>query len=695
MGAFLFYLLKSGCCLVVFYIFFKLLMSRSTFFRFNRITLLVGLLGCTLLPLIELTTTEETFLHTPLYAIHEILQSTESVILNPEQMEDPILISEKNPEINSLNWIPVTLAFIYGVGALVTLIWLSLSTCRLIQLIRTSEKKQFGNYVLVIPQQPTASFSWGKYIVISAADYSQQSEEILLHETMHLRNHHTLDLLFMQIFLLVYWFNPVVWLLKRELQEVHEFEADNGVINTGIDATKYQLLLVKKAVGTRLYSMANGFNHSKLKKRITMMLKEKSSPWARLKYLYVLPVAAIAVTAFARPEVSDKVEKISSVKVNDLAAIVETKVAESAGDTTKPADVKYVPAEVRKRLKGTLVFEVAEEMPEFPGGGMSAFMDYIKTNMRYPASAKENGTQGRVTVQFVVDEDGSIKDSKVLRSVDKDMDAEALRLINTMPKWKPGRQKGQPVAVKFTVPVMFRLDDDKLEKTSSANGITVEGYAGNGKEPLYIVDGKEVTPSVMSALNPDKIERVTVLKDKSATDLYGEEGQNGVVLITLKQGTPGMVIRRGNEVAENAKVQHKSSLDLIKTVYIDGEKVDLGTKTIDDLIPAENIEGIEVKKEAGGKGEIYITTKKTKAVEKTIAKGNMKVEGKVVDEQGEPVIGAAVLIEGITTGSVTDVNGNFVLSVPSKDAVLVVSYIGMATGKVKVQPKLTITLKSE
>ena len=103
-----------------------------------------------------------------------------------------------------------------------------------------------------------------------------------------------------------------------------------------------------------------------------MMLKEKSSPWARLKYLYVLPVAAIAVTAFARPEVSDKVEKISSVKVNDLAAIVETKVAESAGDTTKPADVKYVPAEVRKRLKGTLVFEVAEEMPEFPGGGMSA-----------------------------------------------------------------------------------------------------------------------------------------------------------------------------------------------------------------------------------------------------------------------------------------------------------------------------------
>ena len=312
MGAFLFYLLKSGCCLVVFYIFFKLLMSRSTFFRFNRITLLVGLLGCTLLPLIELTTTEETFLHTPLYAIHEILQSTESVILNPEQVEDPILTPEKNPEIRSLNWVPVTLAFIYGVGALATLIWLSISTCRLIQLIRTSEKKRFGNYVLVIPQQPTASFSWGKYIVISAVDYSQQSEEILLHETMHLRNHHTLDLLFMQIFLLVHWFNPVVWLLKRELQEIHEFEADNGVINTGVDATKYQLLLVKKAVGTRLYSMANGFNHSKLKKRITMMLKERTNRWARLKLLLAVPVMAGALYVFAQPEVKEVPRQIQA-----------------------------------------------------------------------------------------------------------------------------------------------------------------------------------------------------------------------------------------------------------------------------------------------------------------------------------------------------------------------------------------------
>ena len=681
MGAFLVFIIKSTCCLAVFYLFYRLLLSRDTFHRFNRMALLGVIVFSIAIPFVQLAADEPVAVQRTALELERFLQMGGT----------PVEEESRFP-----SWL-AALFMIYAGGCLFFAGRFLYSVCQIVRLIRSGERAVLEDGTrLVVTDLTVPPFSWMKYIVISRIDMEESGAEILAHEQAHIRACHSLDMWFAGCCVVLHWFNPAVWLLKQELQNVHEYEADESVIAHGVDAKHYQLLLIKKAVGAqRFTSMANSFDHSKLKKRITMMLKEKSSPWARLKYLYVLPVAAIAVTAFARPEVSDKVEEISSVKVNDLAAIVETKVAESAGDTTKPTDVKYVPTEVRKQLKGTPVFEVVEEMPEFPGGGMSAFMDYIKTNMRYPASAKEKGTQGRVTVQFVVDKDGSIKEPKLLRSVDKDMNAEALRLISSMPKWKPGRQKGQPVAVKYTAPVMFRLDNDKLEKTSSANGITVEGYAGNGKEPLYIVDGKEVTPSVMSALNPDKIERVTVLKDKSATELYGEKGKNGVLLITLKQGTPGIVIRRDNEVTENAKVQHNGSLDLIKTIYIDGEKVDLSTKTIDDLIPAENIEGIEVKKEAGGKGEIYITTKKTKAVEKTSVQGNMKVEGKVVDEQGEPIIGAAVLIEGTTTGSVTDVNGNFVLSVPSKDAVLVVSYIGMATGKVKVQPKLTITLKSE
>ena len=689
MGTFFVYILKSSVCLALFYLFYRLLLSKETFHRFNRVALLGILFLSLLIPLLEVTTAQ------PTEMAHTMLTLEQLLAMVDFYSQDTVAVAPVEVKEITLSGIQITLV-IYLAGIVFFACRNIYSLIRLFLLLRSGRKEIFHSGIrLIIHNKEIAPFSWMKYIVISEADLEENGREILIHETAHISNHHSVDLLVADLCIFFQWFNPASWLLKQELQNIHEYEADETVIKEGVDAKQYQLLLIKKAVGTRLYSMANSFNHSKLKKRITMMLKEKSSPWARLKYLYVLPVAAIAVTAFARPEVSNKVEEISSVKVNDLAAIVETKMTESVGDTMKPADVKYVPTEVRKQLKGTPVFEVVEEMPEFPGGGMSALMSYLKDNMRYPASAKEKGTQGRVTVQFVVDKDGSIKEPKLLRSVDKDMDAEALRLISNMPKWKPGRQKGQPVAVKYTVPVMFSLDDDKLEKTSSANGITVEGYAGNGKEPLYIVDGKEVTPSVMSALDPNKIERVTVLKDKSATELYGEKGKNGVLLITLKQGTPGIVIRRDKEVTENAKVQHNGSLDLTKTIYIDGEKVDLGTKTIDDLIPAENIESIEVKKEAGGKGEIYIATKKTKAVEKTSVQGNMKVEGKVVDEQGEPIIGAAVLIEGTTTGSVTDVNGNFVLSVPSKDAVLVASYIGMATGKVKARPKLTITLKNE
>lgn len=329
-----------------------------------------------------------------------------------------------------------------------------------------------------------------------------------------------------------------------------------------------------------------------------MMSKEKSSPWARMKYFYILPVAAIAVTAFARPEISDTAKEISAVKVNDLTAIVETKVMESVNalpevpkvkalvaDTTKPAEVKYIPQEVKDQLSGTPVFDV-------------------------------------------------------------------------------------------------------VEKNSSTSNITIRGIAtSNGKSPLYIVDGQEVTSSVMSALNPDKIANIKVLKDESSTELYGEKGKNGTILITLKQGTP--------EVVENVKVLNIRQNVLDLDIYVDGVKIDLGDRTLNDLMPAEQIKHINVNKNRGEKGEIHITTKKYKDAEKNSAQGNLKVEGKVVDEQGNPVIAATVLLEGTTYGSVTDIDGNFSLSVPSKDAVLIVSYIGMATVKTKAQAKVKVTLKSE
>lgn len=480
-------------------------------------------------------------------------------------------------------------------------------------------------------------FSWGRYIFLSEDDYRNHPDEILTHEKMHLRHNHSVDLVYMETILLLQWFNPAVWLLKRELRDIHEYQADKGVLNQGIDATKYQLLLVKKAVGSSLYTLANSFNHSKIKKRITMMLKKKSNPWARLKYLYVLPLAAIAVAAFARPEISSELDEISAVKVNDLTAIMKTEEVKSPEkhpakeikvqgqvlekSTNAPVvganviikgttsgtitdldgnfvismpvgatlSVSYINMKTKeltitekligkiKSLKVYLegeittktqevvvvgygggeevsdevpVFQVVEEMPEFPGG-MGECLKFLGKNIKYPVEAQKAGVQGKVIVQFVVEKDGNIANPKVVRSIDPDLDGEAIRVISIMPKWKPGMQKGQPVRVKYTVPVTFRLDGKDIKSNEArhlelkTDTVFQENPLRIGKEtfslkdwkekPLLIVDGIEKPYSQMEKMNASDIESISVLKDAAGTAIYGAKAKNGVILITTKK----------------------------------------------------------------------------------------------------------------------------------------------------------------
>lgn len=328
MGDLLFYLLKSGCYLIIFYLLFKLLMSGTTFFRFNRVTILAGIIGCMFLPLIEFTTQEETFLTVPLQTIQGIFVEQADGIFGDTMFWVRPQVDETG-NMQAINWCPIALGYVYLAGGLFVLCRILLSFYRMFQLIRNGKRRSYGKYKLIVVSEPISSFCWGKYIVVSVSDYSQQSTDgILLHETMHLRYRHTLDLLCMQCLLILYWFNPAIWLLKRELQEVHEFEADNGVLNTGIDATRYQLLLVKKAVGTRLYSMANGFDHSKLKNRIGMMLKKRSNGWVRLRMLLAVPVAAGVVYAFAQPEMSEK-QVLLQMELMTQDALLQDSIAES------------------------------------------------------------------------------------------------------------------------------------------------------------------------------------------------------------------------------------------------------------------------------------------------------------------------------------------------------------------------------
>ena len=701
MGVFFIYILKSSVCLVLFYLFFRLLLSKETFHRFNRMALLGVLFFSLLIPCIEVTTRHQV-------EVQQAVLSIEQLLLMAELEATPANVGAVQ-ETPAISWVQIVL-LVYLAGILFLACRNIYSLICLFRLIHSGKHEKLEKGVtLVVHNQEIAPFSWMKYIVISRKDLEENGREILIHEMAHIHHRHSVDLLVADICIFFQWFNPGAWLLKQELQNVHEYEADETVINEGVNAKEYQLLLIKKAVGTRLYSMANSFNHSKLKKRITMMLKEKSNPWAKLKYLYILPVAAIAVTAFARPEISETAEEISAVKVNDLTAIVEAKAIKSTEESVQistvsqdTVKVNYVPTEVSRKLQGTAVFEVVEEMPEFPGG-VDAMMEYLQKELRYPESAKEKGIQGRVTVQFIIDKEGNVTNSKVTRSVDKDMDTEAIRLVKAMPKWKPGMQKGKAVAVKYTVPVVFRLEGGKTVNSQVTVNSKVSEFSVQGmNNPLYIVDGKEVTSSILSALDVNKIESMTVLKNESATEVYGEKGKNGVILITLKGSAEKSITLSNKSSVVNVPGLKGVYLNNRRAewedvdIFVDGEKIEMAGRALDEVVPPNRIESISVEKERNeaGRGKIYITTKAKEGVEKTSVRGDMKVEGFVQDKDGEPIVGATVLIEGTNMGTVTDVDGRFVMSA-SKEDKLVVSYIGMKGTKVKVASKVTITLKDE
>ena len=543
MGVFFIYILKSSVCLVLFYLFFRLLLSKETFHRFNRMALLGVLFFSLLIPCIEVTTRHQV-------EVQQAVLSIEQLLLMAELEATPANVGAVQ-ETPTISWVQIVL-LVYLAGILFLACRNIYSLICLFRLIHSGKHEKLEKGVtLVVHNQEIAPFSWMKYIVISRKDLEENGREILIHEMAHIHHRHSVDLLVADICIFFQWFNPGAWLLKQELQNVHEYEADETVINEGVNAKEYQLLLIKKAVGTRLYSMANSFNHSKLKKRITMMLKEKSNPWARLKYLYVLPLAAIAVTAFARPEISEKMEEISAVKVNDLAEIVQEKVLQDTVKVSKDEkkDDLVVSGVKSKEEEEIVIFEVVEQMPEYPGG-MSALQKYLSEKIA--GSPMKGKAGGRVMVGFTVAETGKIKDVRVLQSDEASLNQEAERIVSEMPDWIPGKQRGRPVPVKYTVPIRF-------------GNIR---FAEN-KQPLIFADGKEISMDAMEKLDPSTIESISVLKDSTSIKVYGKRGANGVILVNTQRGSKTKI--QNKEISFSQKT---TSTDAVPDFPVSGTVVD-------------------------------------------------------------------------------------------------------------------------
>lgn len=442
MGAFFVYILKSAICLALFYLGYRLLLSRDTFLRFNRFALLSGFGLAALLPLVRVGVEGVSPLGPALEEWGRIAAPVEPA-------------ATASPAVSCYS---IGLA-IYLMGVLFFIARFLWGVASLIRLIRAGRRERLadGSW-LVLHRLPLAPFSWLCYIFLAEKDLLSKPELILAHEQAHIRMRHTWDLLFTELFLWLQWFNPAAWLLRQELQAVHEFEADAAVLGMGYDSKEYKLLLIEKAVGSSRYTLANSFNHSSLINRITMMQKRKSNPWARMKYAFVLPVAATAMAAFARPEISRQMAEISSAKITDLSRMVQTTAAErtrpEAIDTTTSA--REVMVTGYAQFTDNKVYESAEVMPEFPGGEVE-LLKFVAKRIKYPTEAQRKGAQGRVIVKFVVETNGSISNIHVVKGIDPLLDAEAIRVCTTMPTWAPARQEGKAVRCYYTIPVTFGL----------------------------------------------------------------------------------------------------------------------------------------------------------------------------------------------------------------------------------------------
>ena len=547
MGLFFIYSLKVALCLTAFYLVYKLLLSRETFFGFNRAVLL-GMAGVSLLlPLVRFT-----------------VESAPEPVGGFVVVEDIVMqaVAADAPGF-SVTAAQVCFAiYIIGVAFFACReVWSLLCLRRMLRGGRVVGRD--GGVKTVVVKGDVSPFSWMGNIVISEKDYRDRPEYILLHERAHIAGRHSFDILLCDVLIVFQWFNPAAWLLKAELQSVHEYEADRRVLSSGVNAADYQLLLIRKAVGDKLFSMANNLTQSSLKKRITMMLKKKSNPWSRARMLVAVPVAAVAVVAFATPKaesLSNVIESESEALVSKVMPAVKAQADGSSQGATEmaAADAAPVKAEAEAQPKADApeaivpdgddkVYDVVEQQPEFPGG-TSGLAKWLGDNIKYPAEAAKQGIEGRVIVQFVVGIDGTVSNVKLMRPVNPLLDQEALRVVTAMPKWTPGKQDGKPVAVKYTIPVTFRQDVGAADGKAQPDGLKGSMIKINGKvaagpvtqsiklegSPYFIVDGKHVED--ISSIKPDQIDHINVYKDaKHTTDKYGEAAKNGVVEVTLKK----------------------------------------------------------------------------------------------------------------------------------------------------------------
>lgn len=480
------YFLKINIAIALFYAFYRLFFNKDTFFQWRRTTLLCFFAVSLLYPLLNMQ--EWIKDNEPIVAMADLYAS----MVLPET----IIVTPQDTAVNWQTAIVSLLKIAYWSGVLLLAIRFVIQLGCIIRLHCICSKSTIQGVRVHILKKKAGPFSFFHWIFIHPQSHTEsETSEIITHEETHAHQYHSADVLISELMCICCWFNPFVWLMKREVRGNLEYMADHRVLETGHDSKSYQYHLLGLAHHKAAANLSNSFNVLPLKNRIKMMNKRRTKEIGRTKYMMFLPLAALLmvisniemVARTTKKFAQEVIEQVNAQVISSPETAVIPEVPTKNIDTafTPPQDKKGVQKEVNniqeKSVPDSVVFQVVEDMPDFPGG-MKALIEYLEKNVRYPAEAHAAGIQGRVIVSFVVKKDGSIADVKVIRSVAPSLDREAERVITAMPKWNPGRQRGQAVNVQFTVPVMFRLTPNEAPKAeeikqSDLSEVVVVGYA--------------------------------------------------------------------------------------------------------------------------------------------------------------------------------------------------------------------------
>ena len=516
------FILKSAITLALLYSCFFILLSKETFHRFNRVMLLGIMVAAFVVPMLHITTEHPTIINEEVQLIENMTDRGIVFIYEDEA-------TEPQPQIN---WVQVMM-WVYLTGVAVMLMITLIQVINLVRLMHRGiqQKDEQGNTIILINGE-IPPFSIFHFIVMSVKDYESGRQYILTHEQEHIRLGHSYDLLLMQVLKTIQWFNPFVWFISRDLKTIHEYEADQAVINQGIDAKQYQLFLVKKVVGNRLQPFTNNLNHGSLKKRIAMMYQKKSNRWLMLKALFAIPVIALTISAFATPAAMKPVEELvktieeqtsPSFVLQDEHEILANEVSNEPSNLLAP---------IGETGKGS------EGVPDIkPGQVLTGQVTDEKGEPLQTANVTEQDEQGRIYANAVTDINGNFS----IKIVSPEHN---IRVSYVGCKTFLTKVSNMPKKVVLPPNELIQIVDVNARKRVVAGGeplLVVDGVIMQGVEHLDVNEPTSIDVLMLKefGIKQSDIESVTVLKDGAATAIYGEKGKNGVIEIKtrVKQDT--------------------------------------------------------------------------------------------------------------------------------------------------------------